>query len=44
LQKVSDESAIQARKDGKNIEGLDTNKWSDDYNELLAKYMTESFQ
>lgn len=44
LQKVSDESAIQARKDGKNIEGLNADKWSDDYNELLAKYMTESFQ
>ena len=44
LQKVSDESAIQARKDGKNIEDLNVDKWSDDYNELLAKYMTESFQ
>lgn len=44
LQKVSNESAIQARKDGKNIEGLDADKWSDDYNKLLTRYMTESFQ
>lgn len=44
LQKVSNESAIQARKDGKNIEGLKADKWNDDYDKLLTRYMTESFQ